>query len=70
MTSPTGAEVAGDPLVNASGHPHLDATGDSRVDRAVQRLDGLGDVPVAEHVEVFERVHSDLQDTLNTVEQD
>lgn len=48
----------------------MEGTGDARVDRAVQRLDELEDLPLAEHVERYERVHADLQDTLNSVEQD
>lgn len=34
------------------------------VDAALARLDTLGDVPLREHVEVFETVHAALQDHL------
>jgi hypothetical protein len=37
---------------------------DPRVAAAVARLDGLGDTPPAEHVEVYEDVHRVLQDAL------
>jgi hypothetical protein len=37
---------------------------DPRVVAAVARLDGLGDTPPAEHVEVYEDVHRVLQDAL------
>jgi hypothetical protein len=34
------------------------------VERAMAALDGLADRPLAEHVEVFERVHAALGDAL------
>ncbi|MCO1660767.1 hypothetical protein [Pseudonocardia humida] len=34
------------------------------VERAVAALDGLADRPLAEHVEVFERVHAALGEAL------
>jgi hypothetical protein len=37
---------------------------DPRVGAAVRRLDELGDLPPAEHVEVYESVHHDLQESL------
>ena len=37
---------------------------DPRIAAAVARLDGLGDTPPAEHVEVYEDVHRALQDAL------
>lgn len=47
-----------------------DGTGDARVDSALRRLDGLADLPLTDHIERYERVHADLQDALNAVEQD
>jgi hypothetical protein len=38
--------------------------GDSRVRDAVRRLDELSDLPPAEHVEIYESVHSNLQEAL------
>ena len=40
------------------------AIGDPRVRDAVRRLDELTDLPPAEHVEVYEAVHSSLQESL------
>ena len=37
---------------------------DPRIAAAVARLDGLGDQPPAEHVEVYEEVHRVLQESL------
>jgi hypothetical protein len=37
---------------------------DPRVRDAVRRLDDLSDLPPAEHVEVYEAVHSSLQESL------
>lgn len=34
------------------------------VDRALAGLEGLADRPLAEHVPVFERIHTALQDAL------
>jgi hypothetical protein len=34
------------------------------VERALGELDGLGERPLAEHVGVFERIHTALQDAL------
>jgi hypothetical protein len=40
------------------------SVGDPRVRDAVRRLDTLSDLPPAEHVEVYESVHSSLQESL------
>jgi hypothetical protein len=40
------------------------ATGEPRVDEVIGRLDGLADLPVEDHVEVFERVHDQLREVL------
>ena len=37
---------------------------DPRVRDAVRRLDAVSDLPPAEHVEVYEAVHSSLQESL------
>lgn len=51
--------------------PELDtATGaPSPVDAAIARLDGLEDLPVSEHVEVYDAVHRSLQDALATLDE-
>lgn len=41
-----------------------DGTGDVRVDRAVASLDALDGLPVAEHVQVFQRAHEALREAL------
>lgn len=41
-----------------------EATGEPRVDEALRRLDGLGDLPVSGHPPIFERVHASLVDVL------
>jgi hypothetical protein len=51
-----------EPAIEPAIEPAVD--GDSRVRDAVRRLDELSDLPPAEHVEVYESVHSDLQEAL------
>ncbi|MFW6091270.1 MAG: hypothetical protein ACODAF_05295 [Actinomycetota bacterium] len=41
-----------------------EATGDPRVDEALQRLTALDDMPVGDHVAVVEGIHRTLQDAL------
>jgi hypothetical protein len=40
------------------------AVADPRVEDAVRRLNELADLPPADHVEVYEAVHSSLQESL------
>jgi hypothetical protein len=40
-----------------------------QVEAALAALDELDDTPVAEHVEVFDRVHRSLQDALATLDE-
>jgi hypothetical protein len=56
--------MTGDEPTGAGG------SGDARVDDALRRLDDLDGLPLTDHVERYERVHTDLQDTLNAVEQE
>lgn len=42
----------------------IEATGEPRVDEALRRLGGLGDLPVSEHPPIFESVHASLVDVL------
>ncbi len=44
------------------------STGDAAVDDALARLEDLDDLPVREHVAVFDAVHASLQDRLADVE--
>ena len=39
------------------------------VDEAIAYLDALDDLPVAEHVEVFDAVHRSLQDALASLDE-
>jgi hypothetical protein len=57
------ADGTGEPGVDehGAGEPGV---GDSRVDEALRRLDGLGDLPTSEHPAVFERVHGQLVEVL------
>ena len=41
------------------------STGDTRVDDAVARLEGLDERDLNEHVEVYDSVHRDLADVLD-----
>ncbi len=45
--------------------PEIEATGDASVDAAMQRLADVNEMPVAEHLEVFDDVHRRLQDVLS-----
>jgi hypothetical protein len=44
------------------------ATGEPRVDEALRKLDGLAELPVAEHPAVFEQVHARLRDVLGELD--
>ena len=56
------------PPVPVPGPPPQDRAA-SAVAEALQRLDGLQDRPVAEHVEVFDGVHRALQDALASLDE-
>lgn len=56
----TTSEEAQLPLVAQPWTP----TGDVRVDSAVELIGDLANIPVADHLAVFEDVHRRLQDTL------
>ncbi len=44
------------------------ATGDARVDDALQRLDDLAALSLPEHVAVFEHIHAELTAALGTLD--
>jgi hypothetical protein len=46
-------------------HAEPETTGDEAVDAVVASLRGLDDLPVAEHVAVFERAHESLRQVLS-----
>ena len=59
------AEAVTGPEDGAPAEPdETTAVTDPRVRDAVRRLDELSDLPPAEHVEVYEAVHSSLQELL------
>jgi hypothetical protein len=45
--------------------PEIEASGDAKVDAAMERLRDTSDLPVSEHLEVFDDVHRRLQDVLS-----
>ncbi|HUR76005.1 MAG TPA: hypothetical protein VMZ00_17105 [Sporichthya sp.] len=47
----------------------LPETGEPRVDGVLAQLDGIEDVPTAEHVGVYDEVHRGLQDALANLDQ-
>jgi hypothetical protein len=59
----------GEPAENARP-PRPEATGDDRVEAALDRLAELERAPVSDHAEVFEDVHQRLQDVLASVDSD
>lgn len=46
----------------------MEATGDTAVDEALTRLDGVEDLPLREQLAVLEAVHGALQDRLTDAE--
>jgi hypothetical protein len=63
-------EQLADAPVEQPGDVPADGPGDPRVAAAVRRLEGLGDSPPEEHVEVYEQVHQVLQETLDDAQRD
>ncbi len=60
------------PIFGTSEEPTtlVEGTGDRAVDAVIESLDGLDDLPVAEHVVVFEQAHETLRRALAGVGQD
>ncbi|MFL6240426.1 MAG: hypothetical protein ACJ735_13140 [Actinomycetes bacterium] len=52
------------------GTAHRPETGESDVDDAVRALDQLADLPVGEHVAVYDETHRRLQDSLADLDED
>jgi hypothetical protein len=73
-----GDEAAGDEAVSDDQtgaaaeefEPARPATGEPRVDAALTLLDRLGELPVTEHVSVFEQVHAELTAVLGQLDPD
>ncbi len=73
MTVPGEAALGGRPPADTlPGHTRpggpVAATGDARVDDALQRLDDLAALPLPEHVGVFEHIHAELTAALGTLD--
>ncbi|MBA3744877.1 hypothetical protein [Sporichthya sp.] len=47
----------------------LPETGDPRVDQVLAGLAGIGELPIAEHVGVYDQAHRGLQDALANLDQ-
>ena len=67
--APTG-DLAGDLAGDLVGEPTttppaIEFTGQAAVDAVLQSLAALDDLPVAEHVEVFDRAHDGLRRALD-----
>lgn len=58
------ADGPGAPEDEPGAQPAAPPTGDPQVDEALAPLAGLADEPVAEHPQVFERVHAKLVEVL------
>ena len=54
-----------EPAYDAEPERQLGTTGDEAVDAVVTSLRGLDDLPVSEHVAVFERAHESLRQVLS-----
>lgn len=57
-----------DPAAGRGAAPARSATGEPRVDAALRALDGLDQVPVTGHPEIFEDVHARIQHVLGELE--
>jgi hypothetical protein len=71
--SETRDEVVGEPVdeygepqvIEPAAAPDVESTGDPAVDAVVASLRGLDELPVSEHVAVFERAHESLRQILS-----
>ena len=52
-------------VTDQAGPVEPETTGDESVDEVVASLRGLDDLPVSEHVAVFERAHESLRQVLS-----
>jgi hypothetical protein len=66
---PTPGDIAAARSVPSPPAGDEGADGDPRVDAALERLDALGELPVAEHVAQYDALHRTLQDALNTIDE-
>jgi hypothetical protein len=59
-----------EPPTDVEGDVEVEGTGNADVDRVIGSLDGLDDLPIADHVAVFEQAHETLRRTLAGAGQD
>ncbi|MGH3341942.1 MAG: hypothetical protein ACRDPK_03485 [Carbonactinosporaceae bacterium] len=64
MTSSDPRDAAQPDAPDPFDHIEVEPTGDPGVDAAVESLAGLSDLPVEEHIAVYEDVHRQLRDVL------
>jgi hypothetical protein len=64
MTLPAPGPRPADPRTRPGARPDEAVDPVAAVDDALAGLDGLGDRPLADHVAVFERIHTALGDAL------
>jgi len=69
-TAPGAADAAPDPAAYPAPGPAIEPTGEPSVDAAVRSLGELDGLPVAEHPQVFERIHGRLVDVLGELHAD
>ena len=62
--APVAAHPEAQPAPEPEHRPEAQSFGDERVDRAVERLAGLDERAVGDHVEVFDDIHGRLRDAL------
>ncbi len=67
MGLPPGGNVPGSVIPAVVPRPRP-STGDPRVDDAVARLDDLAELPITEHLAVFEYVHERLTEALGDLD--
>lgn len=53
-----------DAVIETPEHPEPEPTGHPQVDRLLERLCELDEVPTADHVTVYDEIHRGLQDVL------
>jgi hypothetical protein len=66
-TDPQPERSQADPDTPATPSPDRVRTGVSAVDRVVDEIEGLDEVPLEEHLSAFERAHASLRAALDDV---
>lgn len=58
-------EQTSEPVATAHPMAELESTGDESVDRVLAEVAAVADLPVSDHVQVFERGHEQLRRALD-----